>query len=78
MHGSSSGGGGGAELGARNMSGEDAAFFRTCATVVGLDRNEFAAEAAGHAYETRLRTMPGLDGFGKSDLLIGWVPRRKD
>jgi hypothetical protein len=78
MHGSSSGGGGGAELGARDMSGEDAAFFRTCAIVVGLDRNEFAAEAAGHAYETRLRTMPGLDGFGKSDLLIGWVPRRKD
>lgn len=59
-------------LGAKNVTAEDAAFFRSCAVVVGMDRNEYARETAG--YETRLRTMPGLDGFGKADLLLGWLP----
>jgi hypothetical protein len=55
-------------------SAVDALFHRTCANVVAMDRNAFAREAAG--FETRLRTMPGLTSSAKSDLLIGWLPRR--
>ena len=64
----------GLSLGAKNVSAADAAFFHSCAIVVGMDRNEWATEQAG--YEARLRTMPGLSGSGKADLLLGWLPAR--
>jgi hypothetical protein len=72
MHGGARGReeGGKRVLGTEGVSEKDTALFRSCAIVVGLDRNEFAREAG---YEVRLRTMPGLGGSGKADLLLGWV-----
>lgn len=48
-------------------------YYRSCATVVGLDRNEWAVEASEGKYETRLRTMSKCV-TGKSLILIGWQP----
>jgi hypothetical protein len=73
MHGGDDSSSEASSLGAKNVTAEEAAFFRSCAIVVGMDRNEYAREA-GAGYQTRLRTMPGLDGSGKADLLIGWIP----
>ena len=66
--GTDGGGGGGGGGGGHGDPCSDP-FFRACATVVGLDRNAWAAE---QGYETRLRSMQGCV-TGKTDILIGFL-----
>jgi len=57
--------------GAQDTDTDTRDFFRTCALVVLLDRNEFAAE---NGYKTCVCAIAGLEDCAKSDLLVGWLP----
>ena len=45
---------------------------RRCKLVVEIDRSQRAVEAGN--YTTQLLTLRGLDGYAKSDLLVGLPP----